>query len=115
MGSGLHFSLLFYALSFIDKRWGQIRKLKRQPQYKLTPLPKDDETLTRLKENNQVVVQYVDGHGNFGPYPINPNGSVEHIAGICDETGRIFGMMPHPENYIIRTGAPPLYKRELAR
>ncbi|MEW5706015.1 MAG: phosphoribosylformylglycinamidine synthase subunit PurQ [Actinomycetota bacterium] len=40
---------------------------------------------------------------------------VEHIAGICDETGRIFGMMPHLENYIIRTGAPPLYKRELAR
>ena len=76
-------------------------------------IPKDGKTLERLKENNQVVVQYVDENGNPGPYPINPNGSVEHIAGICDETGRIFGMMPHPENYIIRTQHPRFTRENL--
>jgi phosphoribosylformylglycinamidine synthase len=33
-------------------------------------------------------------------YPLNPNGSVSSIAGISDETGRIFGLMPHPEAYL---------------
>ena len=69
-------------------------------------IPRDDGVLERLKAGNQVVVQYVDESGSFGAYPVNPNGSVEHIAGICDETGRIFGMMPHPENYILRTQHP---------
>ena len=39
-------------------------------------------------------------------YPDNPNGSVDAIAGICDETGRIFGLMPHPEAYLHRTNHP---------
>jgi phosphoribosylformylglycinamidine synthase len=69
-------------------------------------IPRDNATLQRLKDNNQIVVKYVDANGEFGEYPVNPNGSVEHIAGICDETGRIFGMMPHPENYILRTQHP---------
>lgn len=69
-------------------------------------IPRDAAVLNRLKENGQVVVQYVGKSGGFGGYPINPNGSVEHIAGICDETGRVFGMMPHPENHIQRTQHP---------
>lgn len=69
-------------------------------------IPRDDAAFKRLQDNNQIVVQYVDENGNFGPYPINPNGSIAHIAGICDETGRVFGMMPHPENYILRTQHP---------
>ncbi|HEY3375445.1 MAG TPA: phosphoribosylformylglycinamidine synthase I [Candidatus Aquicultor sp.] len=69
-------------------------------------IPRDDAALKRLNDNGQVVVRYVDKDGEFGDYPVNPNGSVEHIAGICDETGRIFGMMPHPENYIRRTQHP---------
>jgi len=69
-------------------------------------IPRDDDALKRLQDNNQVVVQYVDENGGFGVYPVNPNGSVAHIAGICDETGRVFGMMPHPENYIVRTQHP---------
>ena len=69
-------------------------------------IPRDDDVFRRLQDNGQIVVQYVDGNGEFGVYPVNPNGSVGHIAGICDETGRIFGMMPHPEDYIVRTQHP---------
>ena len=48
----------------------------------------DDSTLKSLIENRQVVFRY---HG------FNPNGSVYDIAGICNETGNVLGMMPHPE------------------
>lgn len=50
----------------------------------------DNDTLKRLIDNNQVVLRYID----------NPNGSLFDIAGICDETGRVFGLMPHPERFI---------------
>ena len=61
------------------------------------------EVLERLKKNNQIVFKYVD----------NPNGSVEDIAGICDSTGRILGLMPHPERHIdIRQH--PRWEREAA-
>lgn len=76
-------------------------------------IPRDDTVFDRLKGNGQIVVQYVDEDGEFGPYPINPNGSVAHIAGICDETGRVFGMMPHPENYIVRTQHPNWTRKNL--
>ncbi|MDQ0314737.1 phosphoribosylformylglycinamidine synthase subunit PurQ [Amorphus orientalis] len=52
----------------------------------------DPETLDRIEGNGQVVFRYAEG--------TNPNGSVNDIAGIADETGRILGMMPHPENLI---------------
>jgi len=39
-------------------------------------------------------------------YPSNPNGAIEAIAGICDPTGRLMGMMPHPEAYLHRTNHP---------
>ena len=47
----------------------------------------DDETLARLNDHDQVVLRYVD----------NPNGSVDGIAGICNEAGNVVGLMPHPE------------------
>ena len=56
--------------------------------------------------NQQVPFRYVDENGDFGDYPINPNGSNDHIAGLCDSTGRIFGLMPHPERYIHKTHHP---------
>jgi phosphoribosylformylglycinamidine synthase len=59
-----------------------------------------DQTRQSLWDNNQVVYQYVDESGAFGDYPVNPNGSTDHIAGICDPTGRVFGLMPHPERNI---------------
>jgi len=69
-------------------------------------IPRDDATLERLKRNGQVVLRYVDQAGRPGPYPVNPNGSVDDIAGICDPTGRILGIMPHPERHIRRTQHP---------
>ncbi len=61
---------------------------------------RDEEVLTNLKESGQIVVQYCDAEGRPGPYPVNPNGSVLDIAGLCDRTGRVFGIMPHPERHI---------------
>jgi phosphoribosylformylglycinamidine synthase subunit PurQ / glutaminase len=52
---------------------------------------KDKNILEKLKKNNRIVFKYID----------NPNGSLENIAGICDETGRILGLMPHPERHIV--------------
>ncbi|MEM4248258.1 MAG: phosphoribosylformylglycinamidine synthase subunit PurQ, partial [Candidatus Nanoarchaeia archaeon] len=46
-------------------------------------------------------LRYCDEFGNTGKgFPVNPNGSLNDIAGICDETGRIFGLMPHPEAFL---------------
>ena len=56
----------------------------------------DDATLDILEKNNQVLFRYCDEKGNVVP-DANPNGSVRNIAGICNETRNVFGMMPHPE------------------
>ena len=53
----------------------------------------DDEGLKRLKDNGQILLSYCDEKGNNS----NPNGSVESIAGICNEQKNVFGLMPHPE------------------
>jgi len=54
-----------------------------------------------------IVLYYTDEHGNSkAGYPYNPNGSVGNIAGICDTSGRIFALMPHPERYIRGTQHP---------
>ena len=62
--------------------------------------------LERLKKNGQVVFQYCGAGGKPAGYPGNPNGSLENIAGISDETGRIFGLMPHPERHSRRWQHP---------
>jgi phosphoribosylformylglycinamidine synthase I len=68
----------------------------------------DEDTLARLQENNQIVLQYAGPGGKLagGRFPYNPNGSLLDIAGICDPTGRIFGLMPHPEGYNHWTNHP---------
>jgi len=58
-----------------------------------------------LSELN-VVLYYTDPNGNKAGYPYNPNGSVANIAGICDDSGCIFALMPHPERYIRGTQHP---------
>jgi len=65
--------------------------------------------------NQQIAFRYVDQDGNFGHYPINPNGSNDHIAGICDATGRILGLMPHPERNIHRTHHPRWTREKIDR
>lgn len=63
-------------------------------------ITKTKPILNQLKKNGQVVFCYVDENGKKTGYPYNPNGSMDNIAGICDPTGRIFGLMPHPERFI---------------
>lgn len=68
----------------------------------------DDEVLRTLLTQQQVVVRYAspDGSPAQGVFPANPNGSLDDIAGICDPTGRIFGLMPHPEAFNHWTNHP---------
>ena len=68
----------------------------------------DQEIIDTLIANNQIVFQYADKAGMqaMGKFPLNPNGSMQDIAGICDPTGRIFGLMPHPEAYNHFTNHP---------
>ena len=61
---------------------------------------KNKRVLADIKKNSQVVFRYSDSSGSEGGYPFNPNGSVDDIAGICDPSGRILGMMPHPERHV---------------
>ncbi len=56
----------------------------------------DDEGLDRLEQNGQVLLRYCDEKGNLTE-EANPNGSINNIAGIRNERGNIFGMMPHPD------------------
>lgn len=69
-------------------------------------ITRDDEVLRRLEKNGQVVLRYNDEHGKPCGYPGNPNGSLGGIAGICDETGRILGLMPHPERHLSALSHP---------
>lgn len=58
----------------------------------------DEKMIKQIEEQNMVVLRYTDMKGNpTQSYPHNPNGSTNAIAGICDTTGRVFGLMPHPE------------------
>jgi phosphoribosylformylglycinamidine synthase len=67
-----------------------------------------ERDIRRLIENNQVVMQYADEKGEVanGRWPMNPNGSLVDIAGVCDPTGRVFGLMPHPEAFNHVTNHP---------
>ena len=56
----------------------------------------DAETLSRLETEGRVVFRYVDAEGHTGG-DANPNGSLNDIAGICNEGGNVVGLMPHPE------------------
>lgn len=71
-------------------------------------VPRDTALLERLRENGQLALRYVqaDGTAADGKFPANPNGSVDDVAGICDPSGRIFGLMPHPEAFLDGTNHP---------
>jgi phosphoribosylformylglycinamidine synthase len=63
-------------------------------------VPADESVLAELLRRRLVVFRYVDARGRRGAYPVNPNGSVDDIAGICDPSGRVLGLMPHPERHL---------------
>jgi phosphoribosylformylglycinamidine synthase len=64
---------------------------------------RDESTLARLETENLIALRYVaaDGQPANGRYPINPNGSMADIAGICNAKGNVLGLMPHPEDHIL--------------
>ncbi|MEN6457629.1 MAG: phosphoribosylformylglycinamidine synthase I [Thermoguttaceae bacterium] len=59
---------------------------------------RDQQTLEKLGAAGQLALRYVEGD--------NPNGSMANVAGVCDATGRVLGLMPHPERHIDRTQHP---------
>ena len=59
-----------------------------------------DDTRAALEANEQVALRYTGPDGGPPAYPWNPNGSRGDIAGICDATGRVLGLMPHPERNV---------------
>ncbi len=58
------------------------------------------DLLQQIKDNHQAPLRYTNpDRGRPASYPFNPNGSLDDIAGICDPSGRVFGLMPHPEAF----------------
>lgn len=70
--------------------------------------------LKGLEESGQVVLRYCDEAGKPGPFPVNPNGSQSDVAGLCDATGRVLGLMPHPERHVLPTQHPRWTRKGLA-
>jgi phosphoribosylformylglycinamidine synthase len=71
--------------------------------------------LDGLRQSGQVVLRYVDAAGQPGGYPVNPNGSEGDVAGLCDLTGRVLGLMPHPERHVLPTQHPRWTRQGLAK
>jgi len=84
-------------------------------------LPSSEAVLDKLVANRQIVLKYArkktDSEGEDvvlvadGEYPYNPNGSAMDIAGVCDQTGLIFGLMPHTENNVLPRSVDSEYRR----
>ncbi len=76
----------------------------------------DAGVVAALEADGQVALRYAhdDGRVADGAYPANPNGSAADIAGICDPTGLVLGLMPHPENHV-HTWQHPRWRRGDAR
>ena len=74
----------------------------------------DPEIIEEIEKNNQVVLRYAAADGSkANGFPENPNGSINDIAGICDTTGRVFGLMPHPEAFLSPFNAPDWQKQQM--
>ena len=65
---------------------------------------RDSETQERFAANDQLVLRYVPDEDSSLPY--NPNGSAADVAGMCDSTGQVLGLMPHPERFVDPTHHP---------
>lgn len=76
----------------------------------------DTGVLEQLRSEGRLALRYTDG-GTGGvveeplPFPANPNGADANVAGICDASGRVFGLMPHPERHIDPTHHPSWTRR----
>jgi phosphoribosylformylglycinamidine synthase len=77
-------------------------------------LAESEQLLQRLEANRQVVARYVDDENRpTEAWPHNPNGSPRAVAGICDPSGRLFGLMPHPDAYLYPFSHPRWQQRRL--
>ncbi len=123
------------SLTFNDSGHFESRWIRLVPTSGLTPFLIDDEpielpvahgegkfvsgragTLAQLESSNQVVLKYADSNDQpTNTYPANPNGSVGALAGLCDPSGRIFGLMPHPERHIDAIQHPRWTRKGLDR
>ena len=65
---------------------------------------RDDAALQTLEQAGQLALRYCPREGSTDAY--NPNGAMSDVAGICDQSGRVFGLMPHPERFIDPTQHP---------
>lgn len=74
---------------------------------------RDDAVLDQLQQQGQFALCYVDSTEACGSagHPYNPNGAARDVAGMCDRSGRVFGLMPHPERFIDRTQHPQWTRR----
>lgn len=76
----------------------------------------DADILKGIVDSGRVVFEYVDSTGApTQEYPANPNGSQAAIAGICDDTGRVMGLMPHPERFVEPMQSPDWTRTGLGR
>ncbi len=79
----------------------------------MLPQRNQDALYGRLFDEDRVVFQFCDQTGDVeATYPYNPNGSRFNIAGITNESGNVFGMMPHPERVFYRYTHPDWYRRK---
>ena len=90
-------------------------------------VPRDPAVLSGWQKRAQIALRYSrpekDGSGgtspanedNVLPYPFNPNGSAANIAGLSDPTGRVLGLMPHPERFLFRTQHPQWTRQQRER
>ena len=88
---------------YLPVRHGEGKFLVREPR-----------VLERIEAAHLAALKYcaADYNAPTLDYPLNPNGSTNAIAGVCDATGRIFGLMPHPEAYVHRTHHPRWTREE---
>ncbi len=79
-------------------------------------MTRDTATMDRLRAQGQIALRYADAAGVLanGVFPANPNGAEDDIAGICDPSGRIFGLMPHPEAHVDATNHPQWTRKGLS-
>ena len=109
-----------------EDRWVRLRRasdncafLKRAAVYELPVahgegrvMASSGQKMNRLAELGCVAMQYTSHNGASAAYPDNPNGSMMDVAGLCDPSGRIFGLMPHPERFIHETQHPEWTSRD---
>lgn len=70
-------------------------------------VPRDERVLESLRRAGQLVLRYAGRSAKpQAVYPDNPNGAIDDVAGVCDATGRVFGLMPHPERFVDPTQHP---------